>query len=178
MRRLTIALLLLLTLTPFARAEDPTTLNDHLKVFAPLLGKTWKGTFSDSTPEKPMIDTARWERAMNGQAIRCLHSVNEGIYGGETIIMWDPKQEKLAFWYFTTAGFFTQGTLEITDNTWTATEEVTGNANGITKVRSTATINPDGSFQTKAEYYTKDTWSPGHAIHYTPTENNAPIIFK
>lgn len=178
MRRLTIALLLLLTLTPSTRAEDPTTLNDHLKVFAPLLGKTWKGTFSDSTPEKPMIDIARWERAMNGQAIRCLHSLNQGVYGGETIIMWDPNQQKIAFWYFTTAGFFTQGTLEITDNTWTAIEEVTGNPNGITKVRSTATINSDGSLQTKAEFYAKDTWSPGHSIHYTPTETNTPILFK
>lgn len=178
MRLLTIALLLLLSLTPSARAEDPTTLNDHLKVFAPLLGKTWKGTFSDSTPEKPMIDIARWERAMNGQAIRCLHSLNQGAYGGETIIMWDPQQQKITFWYFTTAGFFTQGTFEIKDNSWTAIEEVTGNANGITKVRSTATINPDGSFQTKAEFYAKDTWSPGHSIHYTLTEDNIPIIFK
>jgi hypothetical protein len=43
----------------------------------------WHGTFISQNP-KPASDVCRFERAPNGQAIRILHSVNEGIYGGET----------------------------------------------------------------------------------------------
>ena len=47
----------------------------------------------------------KWERALNGQAVRILHSVNQREYGGETIIVWN---RKTGVWssYFTTAGFF------------------------------------------------------------------------
>src|SRR5688572_30209681 len=72
-------------------------LAEPLKPFAPLLGKTWKGEFKASTPEKPVFDVARWERALNGRAIRVLHSVNEGVYGGETLIIWDAKKKTLAY---------------------------------------------------------------------------------
>jgi hypothetical protein len=30
-----------------------------------------------------MFDVSHWERAMNGRAIRMLHSVNDGEYGGD-----------------------------------------------------------------------------------------------
>ncbi len=177
MRAIIVTLLLASAFPSPLRAKDSTNLNEHLAVFKPLIGKTYKGDFVGSTPENPMVDISRWERAMNGQAIRSLHSVNQGAYGGETIIMWDPKAEKLAFWYFTTAGFFTQGNLEIKDNTWTAIEEVTGTQHGITKVRSTATIHPDGSMTTKAEFFKDAQWTPGHEIHYTPVKET-PVIFK
>ena len=93
--------------------EDEKPLSSHLKPLAAYLGKTYKGEFAGSTPEKPVYDIARWERALNGQAIRITHSLNKGQYGGESIVMWDPKKKSLASWYFTTAGFFTQATITI-----------------------------------------------------------------
>src|SRR2546425_11963540 len=91
------------------QAEDKSSLDEHLEPFRPFLGKTWKGYFKDSTLEKPQMDVARWERALNGKAVRVVHSVNNGVYGGESIILWDDKKKSLVFYYFTTADFYTTG---------------------------------------------------------------------
>ena len=85
-------------------------LSENLKPFQAFISKTFKGEFANSTPEKPVYDISRWERALNGNAIRIMHSVNNGEYGGESIVMWDTKKESLVSWYFTTAGFYTQAT--------------------------------------------------------------------
>src|SRR5262245_33334512 len=58
---------------PAAEAES---LDEHLAPLRPFLGKTWKGEFKNSTPEKPRFDISRWERALNGKAVRVVHSVN------------------------------------------------------------------------------------------------------
>ena len=87
-----------------AIAELP--LNSHLEPLCPLLEKTWKGTFKDSKPGKPTIDVQRWERALNGQAVRILHSINDGAYGGETLLIWDEQRRIISFYYFTTDGYY------------------------------------------------------------------------
>ena len=61
-----------------AVAAEELPLNAHLEPLRPLLEKTWKGTFKDSKPDKPTVDVQRWERVLNGQAIRILHSINDG----------------------------------------------------------------------------------------------------
>lgn len=167
---------LLLALTATTSAQE-LPLSEHLAVFAPMLGKTFEGTFANSTAEKPMKDVSRWERAMNGQAVRILHSMNDGAYGGESILMWDAEQQKIRFWYFTTAGFFTTGTMEIKEKSWISLEKVTGNANGISEVRSTSEIKPDGSLVTKAEFFKNGTWTPGHEITYREAPS-AKVVFK
>ncbi len=63
----------------------------------PLLEKTWKGTFKDSKLDKPTVDVERWERALNGQAIRLLHSINDGAYCGETLLIWDEQRKMISF---------------------------------------------------------------------------------
>jgi hypothetical protein len=135
------------------------------------LGKTWKGEFKDSTPDKPVVDVARWERALNGQAVRHLHSINDGVYGGETIFTWDEKAQKVIYHYFTTAGFMTKGTIAFTDGKIITSEQVTGDADGVTEVRGTTEILPDGTFHVKAEYLKQGQWQPGHeaTYHESPT---------
>lgn len=157
--------------------ENAEALNSHLAVFKPLLGKTLRGPFANSTTENPVFDVCKWERAMNGQAVRTLHSVNEGEYGGETVIMWDPKREKIAFWYFTTAGFFTQGSFEIEGSTWTSIEDVTGDANGVSKVKSVTEIKENGELHVKSEYFVNDKWVPGHEVNYKVAPD-AEVKFK
>ncbi len=73
-----------------------------------------------------------------------MHSVNDGEYGGESIIMWDAKKESLVSWYFTTAGFYTQATLQFEDEKLISIEDVTGNENGITQIKAIIEFLPDG----------------------------------
>jgi hypothetical protein len=159
------------------RGAEELPLNAHLQTFRPFLGKTWKGTFTNSTPDKPVIDVQKWERTLNGQAIRLLHSVNEGAYGGETLLIWDDQRKTVVFYYFTTAGYITTGTLEVKDGKFITHEDVKGNANGVTEVRATSELLPDGKFHVRAEYLKNGNWTPGHECTYQETPD-AKIIFK
>lgn len=158
-------------------ASDGPALDPHLESLRPLLGKTWRGEFKGSTQAKPVVDVARWERALNGKAVRQLHSINDGVYGGETIFTWDEKAQTIAYHYFTTEGFMTTGTLACKDGKIITSEMVTGDADGVTEVRGTSEILPDGSFHVKAEYLKQGQWQPGHEVTYQESPS-ATVNFK
>ncbi len=152
-------------------------LSDKFEPLRPLIGKTWRGTFTSSTEEKPMEDVSRWERTLNGQAIRVMHSINDGVYGGETIIYWDKEKQDLVYYYFTTAGFYTNGTMTIKDSTFISHEYVTGNEEGITEVKSTSKLLPDGRLHATSQYLKKGEWVKGHEVYYKE-EPTAEVVFK
>jgi hypothetical protein len=156
---------------------DKPALNPHLALLEPLLGKTWKGTFKDSTPDKPVVDVQHWERALNGQAVRQVHSINNGMYGGETRFVWDEKKQSVVYYYFTTAGFMTTGTLEAKDGHLVTSEQVSGDADGVTEVRGTSEIQPDGKFHVKAEYRKNGQWGVGHEVTYEE-DPTSEVVFK
>ena len=81
------------------------SLNEQLEFFRPFLGNTYVGVNNQN--DRQITDVSRFERALNGQAIRNLHSLNNGEYGGETLIFWSEDEQSLVYYYFTTAGFFT-----------------------------------------------------------------------
>jgi hypothetical protein len=141
-------------------------LEEHLQPLAHLVGRTFRGALSESGAEKPMVDVSRWERAMNGMAIRNLHSVNDGEYGGETIIYWNREQRRLEFFYFTTAGFFTHGTMTVENGVFSTREAVTGNKNGITEVVAKSELLPDGRLRTSSQYLQNGKWVEGHSGTY------------
>ena len=177
LRRLFGLLAVLVVASSMSLAGGPDRLDEPLKPFAALVGKTWKGEFKNSTPEKPLFDVSRWERALNGKAIRVLHSVNDGAYGGETVILWDAKKKTLVYWYFTTAGFRTEGTMKYQDGQWTAHEVVVGAAGGITEVKSTTKLLPDGRLRVTAEYLKDGKWGDGREVHYKEAPG-AKVVFK
>ena len=148
-----------------ARAGETGKLDEALEPLRPFLGKTWRGEFKESTPEKPMVDVSRWERALNGKAVRILHSVNDGSYGGETIVRWDAEQKALVYNYFTTAGFTTSGTMTLSGGVITSLEKVTGKK-GVTEVRGTMEIRPDGTMISKAEYIKDGKPAGGREVTY------------
>lgn len=163
----------------FAQEKEAknTLINEHLKPLSPFIGKTWRGEFVNSTAEKPMVDVQHWELILNGQAIRIMHSMNEGAYGGETIVMWDKEKEKLGFFYFTTAGFYTQGTFSMDGGKFISHEYVTGNQNGITEVKGIGQILEDGRLHSKSQYLQNGKWVDGHEVYYVE-DASAKLIFK
>lgn len=159
------------------RAADTAPLAKELEPMRPFLGKTWRGEFKNSTPEKPVVDVSRWERALNGQAVRVRHSVNDGTYGGESFIRWDKEKSSFVFHYFTTVGFMTTGTATFSDGRFTSHEIVSGNANGITEVRATSEFRPDGTLFVKSEYLKNGQWTVGREITYRE-DPKAEVRFK
>ena len=157
-------------------AED-APLNSHLEPLRPLLGKTLKGVFKNSKPDKPVVDRSRWERALNGQAVRFLHSINDGAYGGETLFIWDKDKKSIVFYYFTTEGYMTTGTMEVKDGKILTHEDVKGEAGGVTEVRGTSEILKDGKFHVRAEYFKNGEWSLGHEVTYEE-DPGAQVLFK
>ena len=158
-------------------AAETVSLAEPLEPFRPLLGKTWRGEFKNSRPDKPAIDVARWERALNGKAVRVLHSVNDGAYGGETIIQWDKEKREIIYHYFTTAGFFTTGTMTAAGDKFISLERVVGSTNGVTEVRATTELRPDGTLLTKAEYLKEGQRTGGREVLYKE-DPKAEVKFK
>lgn len=177
MKLLLLMALVAVAVAPLAEGPAPASLDPNLEGLRPLLGKTFRGEFKESTPEKPMFDVARYERAMNGFAVRVLHSVNDGAYGGETLIYWDKARKVVAYLYVTTAGFQTSGTLTISKGRFEALEEVVGDANGITKVRSVSELRADGKLAVKSEYFKDGQWSLGREMTYAEAPS-AKVVFK
>jgi len=163
-RVLTLTTVLLAALcAPALRAAEPIP---QLAPLQPLLGKTWRGVFPGSTPEKPVVDVARFELALNGRAVRTLHSINDGEYGGESLIVWDEDRQALVYYYFTTAGFYTTGTMKAEGGAIVSHEVVKGDADGVSEVRATSRVLPDGRLHVKTEYLKGGNWVPGRDVTY------------
>ncbi len=175
-RWVTISTVLILSgLFCIVSAQD--TLIAPLRPLQPYLGKTWRGTPENPQPGKTMQDVSHWERALNGKAIRILHSINDGEYGGESILYWNKEKKTLEYYYFTTAGFNTHGTMTIEGQKFISHEYVTGNENGITEVESTAEFLPDGRLHSSSRYLKNGEWVPGHAFYYVE-DPTAKVVFK
>ncbi len=160
----------LLTLSTAVGKTETPQMHPKLAFLAPYLG-TWQATF-----ESGAVDVSKWERALNGTAVRTLHSINNGEYGGESLIFWDNKKKSLVFYYFTTAGFYTQGIInQSSDGDFVAIEEVTGNKDGITKVKSTSTLLKN-SMKVSSSYLKYGKWTEPEARTYT--RSSKEVIFR
>ena len=162
LRPLLLALVLIVPVVDAAAVEP----SEHLAPLAPFVGKTWRGEFVGSTPENPMVDVQRWEWALAGKGVRIVHSLNQGQYGGETMVIYDGERERLVYFYFTTAGFYTTGTMQVGDGMYVAHEEVVGDADGITAVRATARLLDDGRMESTSEYLKNGEWVHGRGVVY------------
>ena len=150
---------------PAALSAAEPQLDEHLAPLAPYVNKTWRGEFKSSTKEKPLFDVTRWEVALKGKAIRCRHSVNDGVYGGETIIMWDAEKKAIVSFYFTTAGFYTNGTFEFQDGKLHSHEKVGGQIPGVTEVKAVTEL-LGGKMHVKSQFLKDGQWVDAHEITY------------
>jgi hypothetical protein len=152
-------------------------MNPRLEPLKPFLGKTWRGVFAGQQAGKQVVDVSRFELALSGQAVRNRHSINDGEYGGESFIVWDEKKQSLVYFYFTTAGFYTNGTFRSEAGALVSHETVTGTIDGITEVKGTSRLLPDGSLHVKTEYLKEGKWVPGRDVTYVEAPD-AVVKFK
>lgn len=152
-------------------------MDPHLEPLRPLLGKTWRGELRGSTAAKPIVDVSRFELVLNGQVVRTLHSINDGAYGGESLITWDSTKQMLVYSYFTTDGFYTTGTMRTEDGALLAHEVVHGDAGGIDEVKATFRILPDGRLRVTARHLKEGAWVDGRDTFYVE-DAQASVRFK
>jgi hypothetical protein len=167
-----IVLLCSLLAAPLLRAED-LSLDEKLQPLKPFLGM-WRGEFNRSTPENPMVDISKC--ALNGKAVRITHSINQGFYGGESLVFWDKKEGVVAFRYFTTADFRTEGTIKIDGKKLTTHEKVIGEG-GAEEVRATFELRDQETMVVKSEMLRNGSWQPAHEIRYRRAPE-ATVQFK
>jgi hypothetical protein len=172
-----IPVIALCTVLVLPAMAHPAELNPRLAPLRPLVDKTWRGVFPESKPGKPMIDVSRFEVALNGQAVRNLHSINDGEYGGETLIIWDQEKQALVFYYFTTAGFYTTGSMRAEDGALVSHEVVKGSAGGVSEVKATFRLLSDGRLHVKTQHLKDGHWVDGRDMHYTEAPT-AAVKFK
>ncbi|GAB5561447.1 MAG: hypothetical protein SynsKO_30940 [Synoicihabitans sp.] len=167
-RTLGIVLLLAGLVQPLG--AEAGSLHAKLESFRPLLGKTWAGEFPPSPSGAKVTDVVRFERALNGSAVRALHSLNDGAYGGETLFLWDESAGELVFYYFTTQGFVTKGVMkEGPKGTFVSVEKVDdpAKADGVSEVKSEFVIEK-GRYVSSSQYLKAGEWVPGHGATYLP----------
>ncbi len=172
-------LLGLLLMSGLVGARETLPLHPKLEPLRPYLNQHWQGDLTQPGTDTAVIDRSLWSRALNGQAIKTVHSVNDGQYGGESFIFWDEAKQSLAYYYFTTAGFYTHGTMQFDAQVGEiiAVEKVENNQNGITEVKSFSRIMPDGKMKVKSSYLQNGNWIEGHSATYQPVAAQ-PIRFN
>ena len=126
MKHILSTLLLLLTAPVYAGE----TANEHLLVLAPFIG-TWKAEVAENT-----YDVSNYDWILGGKALRIMHSINDGAYGGEALVHWSEEKQAITFHYVTTSTFHTEGTISPTETGFDAHEVVHGNMDGIVETRS------------------------------------------
>jgi len=145
-----------------------------LEGLLPFVGKTWRAPID---PDAGVYDVARWDIALAGQAVRILHSVGDGSYGGETIIVWDEVEESIVYFYFTTAGFYTRGTMRFDEQGLLHTHEyVTGGETGVSEIRGTHEILPDGTMRVSTEMLRGNTWEHSGVAIYVETPDAKVVL--
>ena len=172
-----VSITILLTVASSLAVAGQLSLDPHLEFLQPWLEKTFKSEGKDPSSGKSTTDVVRWERALNGRAVRVTHSLNEGAYGGEAIVRWDEEKQAVCYHYFTTDTFWTEGTMTFSGGKITSHELVKGKAEGITEVRATIEMHPDGTYLQKSEFLKDGKWSPGREALYR-TDLAARVIFK
>ena len=144
----------MLALAPVAAIGHEPTTYEPMKPFAPLAGHTWRG--EGTGPDgKPVVDIARWELILGGRALQSTHKLENGTYGGRTIFFYDESAKTYVFHYFTTAGFHTTGTAEVTETGFKAVEKVIGHS-VYAEVRSEMIIVSKDEMRTMTSHVKKD----------------------
>ncbi|MDO1558087.1 hypothetical protein Q0812_01420 [Brevundimonas sp. 2R-24] len=106
----------------------------------PLIGKTWRGR---GIGAQGVEDVVRWEWAVGGRAVRTVHAVAGGVYGGETLIFPDRDTGQLIFHYFTSGGFHTTGVIRETAPGVLEISETVHGLDAVEQLRSTLEIEGD-----------------------------------
>lgn len=126
--------------------------------------------------ETVLADFQQWSWTEDGEALLIRHALEDGSYGGDTIVRQSAEDGILTYIYNTNAGFSTQGKFSVSpDGTWEALEDIVGQSD-VTKVRSRGYRRADGALISASEYLKNGEWTPGHSFVYVETDADLPEL--
>ncbi len=154
-----VAVLAVLAVRPALAA---VILDSKLEPFRAFVG-SWQASMAWGKEKRQVLDVSSWNVALNGKALKVVHSVNDGDYGGESFIFWDKKSKTYKAFYFTTADFYTEAIITIDGpNKFSVIEKVAtageGLSSGISEVKSTSEIR-QGELHVSTSYLKKGEWT-------------------
>lgn len=159
-----------------AQACAATTVYEPMAPFAKLAGRAWRGEGTGPNGQ-PLVDIAKYEMILGGRAFQSTHKLENGTYGGRTIIFYDEGAKKYVFHYFTTAGFHTLGEITPTETGFTAVEQVQNHPE-YAEVRSEAVFG-ERTIRVVSSHVTHDgKTSEGDELNYEEIEDaDAVLLF-
>jgi len=169
--RLIAALPLLIALTASHGSSQPSDAAEELDKLAWLVGPPWVGTVGAG--DNAAVDVSVWSWAVGGHALRNVHAVAGGAYGGETLLWWDTEETAYAFVYVTTGGFTTSGHLRLNDDgSLEGIEDVSGAgvAQGVDAVRTITRRGGSGELVIGVSYQRDGVWGPVRERVYARSE--------
>ena len=162
-----------------ALAQPVPEVTDETPAYAPMVPfenfthTLMRGEWTGDNGET-VVDVSKGEMILDGRAFQGTHRIEGSAYGGRTIIFYDEAAQGYIYHYFTTAGFHTTGTIDITDQGYTASEKVQGHPT-IAQVASSLTIVGD-THLVDVKYQSHDgVWSDAPRRTYRPYEGPAPF---
>jgi hypothetical protein len=169
-------LILIFSLSFGSTALSASQLIEELKIFEPFTEKTWVHQTGQSGSPDYFHDVIRWSVIMGGNAILTEHSVNEGVYGGYTLIFYDQKTDIIRCTYVTTGGFYTECTMKEEEGGIVILETVKGTRRGPKAVRSMITLEGE-LYIIKSQYQIENDWSKEEVRSYHE-DAEALVVFE
>ena len=150
-------------------------LDPRLAPLAPYVDRMFTANRGPAGNEASTVDVQQWETILGGKAVRITHSLNGGDYGGESIIMWDVSRQAVAYWYVTTADFYTHGTITAAGDSLVTREQVVGNAGDISEVEGVWHRTADGH-TVESRMKIGGQWQPKRTSTYRETPGAVPAF--
>ena len=172
---LPIAALLLAAALAALAAPAAAALDERLAPLASYVGHAFTASMTPPGTEPATTDVQLWEEILGGKAVRITHSINGGDYGGESLLTWDESRQIIAYWYVTTADFYTQGTMTAGGDSLVTHEQVVGNAGSVSEVKGVWRRTADGLTVT-SRMMVAGQWQPGRVTHYIETPGAVPAF--
>lgn len=162
---------LLLWTAPAVAPQEPPPPSAHvaaddalLAAFDPLVGQIWRGA---SITDPGVIDEITFERTAGGRAIRSVHTVNGGVYAGDTLITFDRPSGQLISFYATNGGFYTTGHIRVLGPGQFEFLQVVHGLDGVTEVRAQTTLT-DGVYRIRSQHLINGEWVETGGFDYRP----------
>lgn len=165
--------LLLVACCALAAAATAGELDPRLSPLAPYVDRAFTARMGPAGSEDSVTDVQKWETVIGGKAVRITHSINGGEYGGESLITWDAAAGAIRYWYATTAGFHTVGTITAAGDSLVTVEDVVGDAGGVTQVEGVWRRAADG-FTVTSRMRAGQQWQPKRETFYRETPGAEP----